>query len=77
MTEVVNLKWGEEPSGSSYVMVTHQGRIRGEDFYVRPSAALAVAATVLVAFASLKSALTEAEAQAKRLGVDTIYVQLS
>jgi hypothetical protein len=77
MPKVVHLKWGEEPVGDSYLVVTRQGRIRGEDFYVRPSAALSVAAAVMAAFASLESALTEAQAEARRLGVDVIYVQLA
>jgi hypothetical protein len=78
MSQVVHLKWGEQPpSDDLYLMVTRQGRIRGQDFYVRPCAKLTMAAAVEAAFASLDSALQAAQVEARRSGVDTIYVRLA
>jgi hypothetical protein len=79
MSTVVHLKWGEQPpSGDLYLLVTRQGRIRGEDFYVSPSAPLTpVVVGAHAAFASLDSALREAETVARRHGVETIYVRLA
>jgi hypothetical protein len=78
MSNVVHLKWGEEPPSGDvlYLMVTRQGRIRGEDFYVRPSARLKLS-EASDAFASLASALKAAQAEASRYGVETIYVRLA
>ena len=78
MSNVVRLKWGEQPPSGAYLMVTRQGRIRGEDFYIRPSDPLA--STVVgkhAAFASLESALREAQCVANLHGVETIYVLLA
>lgn len=77
MSEVVHLKWGEQPSEPMHLMVTRLGRTRGEDFYVRPCDGLRPNAPLgeRPAFASLKSALREAEAVAETYGVRTIYVR--
>lgn len=78
MSTIVHLKWGEQPpAGDRYLMIVRQGRIRGEDFYVRPSAPLSpLIVSMHAAFASLNSALQEAESVARRHDVETIYVRL-
>lgn len=77
MSTVVHLKWGENPpSGEHFLLVTRQGRIRGDDFYVSPSSRLKTAAVMHAAFASLNSALAAAQAEAQAQGVETIYVRM-
>jgi hypothetical protein len=78
MSTVVHLKWGERPPAASnrYLIVTRQGRIRGEDFYVRPSEGFE-AVLGEDAYASLTSALKVAETVAAQHGVETIYVRLN
>jgi hypothetical protein len=78
MSNVVHLKWGEEPAGDLYLMITRVSRVRGQDFYVRSSAEREIAAKRAeygCGFASLASALREAETRAQSCGVETIYVQ--
>ena len=79
MLTVVHLKWGERPPvADRYLLVTRQGRIRGEDFYVRTSDGFSdAAAEEARAFASLASALKMAESVAERCGVETIYIRLN
>ncbi len=82
MTDVVHLKWGERPPEESfYLVVTRQGRIRGEDYYVGASRELEgedrVLATAGPGYPSLASALFQAECVAARNGVSTIYVKLA
>ncbi|HTI68184.1 MAG TPA: hypothetical protein VL460_11625 [Caulobacteraceae bacterium] len=78
MSSVVHLKWGEDPpSGDRYLLVTRQGRIRGDDFYISPSSRLQTAVVMERAFASLNSALTAAQAEAQLQGVETIYVRMA
>lgn len=78
MSTVVHLKYGERPPAASrrYLMVTRQGRIRGEDFYVRPSEGSEFAIEAAPPCASLAAALRMAEAVAERHAVETIYVRL-
>ena len=76
MSTVVHLKWGEDPpSGEHFLLVTRRGRIRGDDFYISPSARLKTADIMNSAFASLSSALNAAQAEAQAQGVETIYVR--
>jgi hypothetical protein len=80
MSNVVHLKWGEEPKADdSYVMITRLGRIRGEDYYVhtRSNRSMGEARSWAdESFASLASALREAETVASRYGADIIYVRM-
>ncbi|OYX32376.1 MAG: hypothetical protein B7Y99_08705 [Caulobacterales bacterium 32-69-10] len=76
MSEVVHLKWGEDPpSGEQFLLVTRRGRIRGDDFYISPSARLKTAAVMESAFASLNAALAAAQTEAELQGVEVIYVR--
>ena len=81
MYKVVHLKWGEQPRAEDpYILIVRQGRTRGEDFYVRSSADAEIRAARAWAdesFASLASALRQAESVADREGAQTIYVRLS
>lgn len=78
MSNVVHLKWGEEPSSeNAYLTVTRHGRIRGEDYIVSSSIGYEVAASEEPrAFASLDSALRHVEVVAQTYGVETIYVRM-
>ena len=82
MTPVVHLKWGERPPGEDmYLLVTRQGRVRGDDYYVRASdhpnaPPLLGLGPEGPGFASLDSALRLAETVAVRNGVTAIYVKL-
>jgi hypothetical protein len=83
--KIVHLKWGERPQEAAdpYVLIVRQGRARGDDFYVRSSAAAEaeIAATRAFfaeeSFASLASAMRQAETVAGREGAQTIYVRMS
>lgn len=81
MSNVVHLKWGEQPAAEPpYLMVRRLGRIRGDDYFVAPCASLqdaAKSASESRPFASLTSALREAETVAATCGVETIYVRLN
>jgi hypothetical protein len=77
MSTIVHLKWGEQPTRDSHLMVRRIGRVRGDDFFVDPCAGLAAAPrSEPRSFASLTSALAAAESEAARYGVDTIYVRM-
>ena len=80
MSNIVHLKWGEEPkSGDPYVMITRLGRIRGEDYYVHTPNNRAIGEARSWAeesYASLTSALRQAEVVATRYGAETIYVRM-
>jgi hypothetical protein len=75
MSDIVHLKWGEQPTRDSHLMVRRIGRVRGDDFFVGPCAALRPNSEPR-SFASLTSALAAAEAEAVQYGVDTIYVRM-
>jgi hypothetical protein len=78
MSTVIHLKWGEQPDEPRHFLVTRLGRVRGDDFYVNPAAGVHLATpNEARSFASLASALREAEAAAHACGVDTIYVRLT
>jgi hypothetical protein len=79
MSDIVHLKWGEQPQGDCYLMITRHGRIRGEDFYVQSSAEEEIRAARAFAdesYASLASALRKARSMAERDGVGTIYIRM-
>jgi hypothetical protein len=80
MSNIVHLKWGEQPTRDSlYLLVRRMGRVRGDDFYVDPCDGLAPEPAPLDeprTFASLTSALRAAETRAERCGVETIYVRM-
>jgi hypothetical protein len=80
MSSVVHLKWGEEPKANDpYVMITRLGRIRGEDYYVhtRSNRTMGEARSWAdESFASLASALRQAETVATSYGAEIIYVRL-
>ena len=80
MSNVVHLKWGEEPKpGDPYVMITRLGRIRGEDYYVhtRTNRSMGEARSwAEESYASLNSALRKAETVAEHYGAETIYVRM-
>jgi hypothetical protein len=80
MSNVVHLKWGEEPTpGDLYVMITRLGRTRGEDYYVhtRTNGTMGEARSwAAESYASLNSALRQAEDVASRSGARTIYVRM-
>lgn len=78
MSNVVHLKWGEEPaSETTYLTVTRHGRIRGEDYIVGSSLGFHVVAPEEPrSFASLDSALRHVEVVAQTYGVETIYVRM-
>lgn len=80
MSNIVHLKWGEEPrSGDPYVMITRLGRVRGEDYYVHTATNRSIGEARSWAeesYASLASALRQAEAVASRHGAQTIYVRM-
>jgi len=75
MSDVVHLKWGEQPTQDSHLMVRRISRSRGDDFFVRPCDQLRVNSEPR-SFASLASALLAAEAAAEQYGVDVIYVRM-
>ncbi len=78
MSNVVHLKWGEEPDSGFYVMITRLGRIRGEDYYVHTPSNRPIGEArswCEESYASLKTALRHAEAMASQYGTDTIYVR--
>ena len=75
MSDIVHLKWGEQPTLDSHLMVRRISRVRGDDFFVRPCDSLRVNSEAR-SFASLASALLAAEAEAEQYGVDTIYVRM-
>jgi len=79
MSNVVHLKWGEEPdAGCPYVMITRLSRIRGEDYYVHAATNRALGEARSWAdesYASLASAMRQAEILAARQGVAIIYVR--
>lgn len=81
MSNVVHLKWGEQPSAEDpYVLIVRHGRVRGDDFYVSSSAEMEIAAARArseESFASLASALRQAETVASRDGAGVIYVRMS
>jgi hypothetical protein len=81
MSNVVHLKWGEQPTSEHpYLMVRRLGRVRGDDYFVAPCAALqdaAKSASESRAFASLTSALREAETVAASCGAEIIYVRMN
>ena len=82
MTPIVHLKWGERPPAEdAYLLITRQGRIRGADYYLCSSRLLPDEDPRFLCpdgpgFASLDSALRQAEGMAVRNGVLTIYVKL-
>ena len=80
MSNVVHLKWGEEPkSGDPYVMITRLGRIRGEDYYVHTQSNRTMGEARSWAdesYASLASALRKAETVATHYGAEVIYVRM-
>ena len=80
MSNIVHLKWGEQPTQDSlYLLVRRMGRVRGDDFFVDPCAGLAAQPLPQDeprSFASLTSALRAAETRAERCGVQTIYVRM-
>jgi hypothetical protein len=80
MSHVVHLKYGEEPkAGDPYVMITRLGRIRGEDYYVHTQTNRAMGEARSWAeesYASLTSALRQAETVAAHYGAETIYVRM-
>jgi hypothetical protein len=79
MSNVVHLKWGEEPQPGFYVMITRLGRVRGEDYYVHTPSNRPIGEARSWAeesYASLASALREAESLASRRGAETIYVRM-
>lgn len=76
MSDIVHLKWGEQPTRDSHLMVRRIGRVRGDDFFIDPCASLGAAPAEARSFASLTSALAAAECEAARYGVDTIYVRM-
>ena len=76
MSRIVHLKWGEQPSDPLHLMITRFGRIRGEDFVVdRCQYLRSNEIGERRTFASLTTALREAETEAQTCGVDTIYVR--
>lgn len=79
MSNIVHLKWGEQPTQDSpHLLVRRIGRVRGDDFFVDPCGALAAPSSVDEprSFASLTSALRAAQARAAACGVETIYVRM-
>jgi hypothetical protein len=80
MSNVVHLKWGEEPKADDrYVMITRLGRTRGDDYYVhtRSNRRMGEARSWAdESFASLASALRQAETVASHYGAEIIYVRM-
>jgi hypothetical protein len=79
MFRVVQLRWGEQPATAArYVMITRLSRTRGEDYYVHTRSNRRMGDAHFWAdesYASLTSALRQAENVAAHCGADTIYVR--
>lgn len=81
MADVINLKPGEPmPSEGDFLVITCVGRIRAFEYYIDPSPSLASRLGRRVppdgpGYASLASALREAQALSLAHGVPRIYVQ--
>ena len=81
MSNVVHLKWGEKPeTNAPYLMITRLSRVRGDDYYVKPCEGLTTRPSAIDearSFASLNSAMRQAETVASECEVELIYVRLN
>ena len=80
MCNVVKLRWDERPRQEPYLVVTNVARIRGFEYYVHPSPAVAGAVEPptpdrMPGYASVESALAAASGLAAQHGIDTVYVE--
>jgi hypothetical protein len=81
MAEVIHLRIGERlPKEGDFLVLIRVSRIRGFDYFIDPSPSLAPRLGKRVptggpGYASLATALKEAQAMADQHGVSPIYVQ--
>ena len=81
MSNIVHLKWGEQPATDRrYFVVRRLSRVRGDDFFIDACADVApprLSPDEPRSFASLASALKQAQSAADQCGVETIYVRMN
>ena len=80
MADVVRLRWGGPSPAGDYLVISQVGRIRGFDYYVAasPSVAGRVGQRPTLegpGYASLDTALREAQSLAAKHGLCAIYVE--